>query len=181
MPACLRGAGRIRRESAAKEIAVRMRKPAMAFALALCLVCAVAVAAKVMSVAVRDGQVRETPSFLGKIVGKAAYGQSVDVAEEQGDWFKVTAPGGVSGWMHRSALTAAKLALSGGQGTTGSVSGKEMALAGKGFSAEVEADYRRSHGGNFAAVDAMERIKYDPAQLLAFLSQGGVTPKGGAK
>ncbi len=153
----------------------------MAFALALCLTCAVAAAAKVMSVSVRDGQVRETPSFLGKIVGKATYGQSVDVGQEQGDWAKVTLPGGVSGWMHRSALTTGKLALSSGQGTAGGVSGKEMALAGKGFSAEVEADYRRSHGGDFAAVDAMERIKYDPAQLLAFLSQGGIKPQGGAK
>lgn len=160
---------------------MRMRKPALAFALALCLTCAVAVAAKVMSVSVRDGQVRETPSFLGKIVGKASYGQNVDVGQEQGDWAKVTLPGGVSGWMHRSALTTDKLALSSGQGTADGVSGKEMALAGKGFSAEVEADYRRSHGGDFAAVDAMERIKYDSSQLLAFLSQGGVKPQGGAK
>ena len=95
----------------------------MAFALALCLTCAVAVAAKVMSVSVRDGQVRETPSFLGKIVGKATYGQSVDVGQEQGDWAKVTLPGGVSGWMHRSALTTEKLALTSGQGTAGGVSG----------------------------------------------------------
>lgn len=157
------------------------RKPVLAVALALCLTCAVAVAAKVMSVSVRDGQVRETPSFLGKIVGKATYGQNVDVAEEQGDWARVTLPGGVSGWMHRTALTESKVALSGAAAGTGNVSGKEMALAGKGFSAAVEADYRRGHGGDYAAIDAMERVSYDPAALLAFLKQGGVTPKGGAR
>ena len=157
------------------------RKLAMILTLALCLGGALAIAAKVMNVSVRDGQVRETPSFLGKIVGKASYGQSVNVGEEQGDWAKVTLPGGVSGWMHRTALTTTKVALSGGSGTTGSVSGKEMALAGKGFSAEVEADYRKSHGGNFAAVDAMERTSYDAATLMAFLSQGDVKPQGGAK
>ncbi len=158
-----------------------IRKPVVALALAVSLGCAVALAAKVMNVSVRDGQVRQTPSFLGSIVGKATYGQSVDVAEEQGDWVKVTLPGGVSGWMHRTALTENKVALSGGAAGTGSVSGKEMALAGKGFSAAVEADYRRSHGGDYAAIDAMERVSYDSAALLAFLKQGDVTPKGGAR
>jgi len=162
---------------------MRNRKLAMVLALALCLGGAGALAAKVMSVSVRDGQVRDTPSFLGKIVGKASYGQSVNVSDEQGDWNKVTLPGGVAGWMHRSSLTTANLALSSGNGSgaPGNVSGKEMALAGKGFSAEVEADYRRTHGGNYAAIDAMERTTYDPATLLAFLRQGNVTPQGGAR
>lgn len=160
---------------------MRSRKLAFALALALCLGTAWAIAAKVMSVSVRDGQVRETPSFLGKIVGKASYGQSVDVLEEQGDWSKVTLPGGVAGWMHKTALSTEKLAMSGGSAAPGSVSGKEMALAGKGFSAEVEADYKRSHGGNFAAVDAMERVSYDAAALMAFLSKGDVKPQGGAR
>ena len=160
---------------------MRSRKWAFALALALCLGTGWSIAAKVMSVSVRDGQVRETPSFLGKIVGKATYGQSVDVLQEQGDWSKVTLPGGVAGWMHKTALSTDKLAMSGGSAAPGSVSGKEMALAGKGFSAEVEADYKRSHGGNFAAVDAMERVSYSPSALLAFLSQGDVKPQGGAR
>ncbi|KHK00844.1 SH3 domain-containing protein [Desulfovibrio sp. TomC] len=160
---------------------MRSRKLAFILTLALCLGTAWAIAAKVMSVSVRDGQVRATPSFVGKIVGKAGYGQSVDVLEEQGDWSKVTLSGGVAGWMHKTALSTEKLALAGGQAAPGSVSGKEMALAGKGFSAEVEADYKRSHGGNFAAVDAMERAHYDAAALLAFLSQGDVKPQGGAQ
>lgn len=157
------------------------RKLAMALAVVLTLCGVGAIAAKVMSVSVRDGQVRETPSFLGKIVGKATYGQTVDVGAEQGDWFQVTVAGGASGWMHRSALTAGKLALSGGSDAAGSVSGKEMALAGKGFSAQVEADYRRSHGGDYAAIDAMERVRFDPPALLAFLGQGDVKPQGGGR
>ena len=160
---------------------MRSRKLVLALALALCLGTAWAIAAKVMSVSVRDGQVRETPSFLGKIVAKAGYGQSVDVLEEQGDWSKVTLPGGVAGWMHKTALSTDKLAMSGGSAAPGSVSGKEMALAGKGFSAEVEADYKRSHGGNFAAVDAMEQVRYDAAALIAFLSKGDVKPQGGSR
>jgi hypothetical protein len=149
--------------------------------LALCLCGVLALAAKVMNVQVRDGQVRDNPSFLGKIVGKASYGQSVEVLQEQGDWFKVSLPGGTGGWMHRSSLTEQQLALAGGSGATQGVSGKEMALAGKGFSAQVESDYRRSHGGDYAAIDRMERVSFDPATLYAFLAQGEVKPKGGAK
>uniref|UniRef100_I2Q5Q0 SH3 domain-containing protein n=1 Tax=Desulfovibrio sp. U5L TaxID=596152 RepID=I2Q5Q0_9BACT len=160
---------------------MRSRRLAVALVLALTLCGVGALAAKVMSVAVRDGQVRETPSFLGKIVGKASYGQTVDVSDEQGDWAKVSVSGGPSGWMHRSALAAGKLALSSGSGASENMSGKEMALAGKGFSAQVEADYRRGHGGNYAAIDAMERQSYSPAALLAFLSQGDVKPQGGGR
>lgn len=159
---------------------MRLKKPAIMFGLALCLCGALALAAKVLQVQVRDGQIRQSPSFIGKIVGKAAYGQSVDILEERGDWCKVSV-GGATGWMHTSSLTDQKLTLASGSGAAEGVSGKEMALAGKGFSAQVEADYRRSHGGDYAAIDAMERVSYDPAALLAFLTQGGVKPEGGAR
>ncbi len=157
------------------------RKLAMLVAACLCLGGAIALAATVMSVQVRDAQVRDNPSFLGKIVGKASYGQKVDVLEQNGDWAKVSLPGAAGGWMHRSALTESRLALSGGSGASGDVSGKEMALAGKGFNAQVEADYRRSHGGDYAAIDHMVAVSYDSGRLLAFLRQGEVTPRGGAK
>lgn len=160
---------------------MRFGKPALLLGLSLSLCAVLALAATVLTVQVRDGQVRNNPSFLGKIVGKAFYGQTVAVVQEQGDWVRVSLPGGASGWMHRSTLTDKQLALSGGAGAAEGVSGKEMALAGKGFSAQVEADYRRSHGGNYAAIDRMECIKYDPAALLAFLAQGGITSQGGAK
>lgn len=160
---------------------MRIAKPALVLGLALCLCGVLALAAKVMNVQVRDGQVRATPSFLGKIVGRLPYGQPVDVLREQGDWCNVSLPTGQAGWMHRSALTDKALALASGSGAAAGVSGKEMALAGKGFSAQVEADYRRVHGGDYAAIDRMERIAYDPATLLAFLAQGGITPQGGAR
>ncbi len=160
---------------------MRFGKPALILGLSLSLCAVLALAATVLNVQVRDGQVRDNPSFLGKIVGKANYGQSVSVVQEQGDWVKVSLADGASGWMHRSTLTDKQLTLSGGTGAAEGVSGKEMALAGKGFSAQVEADYRRSHGGNYAAIDRMELIKYDPATLLAFLAQGGIKPQGGAK
>lgn len=147
----------------------------------LCLAAMAAVAAQVMNVQVREGQVRDTPSFLGKVVGTARYGQPVTVQDKRGDWSQVTL-GGVSGWMHGSALTAADLNLQSGSGAApSSVSGREMALAGKGFNAQVEQEYRQSHGGDFAGVDRMEKNTVPTETLLAFLKDGGVTAQGGAQ
>lgn len=146
-----------------------------------CLAAVAALAAGVVNVQVRDGQLRSAPSFLGRIVGQVGYGQAVTVAESQGDWSRVAA-GSVSGWIHASALTTADLGLqSGSGGAPSSVTEKEMALAGKGFNAQVEKQYRSSHGGDFASVDRMERQGVQTERLVAFLRQGGVGPAGGGQ
>lgn len=81
-----------------------------------------------------------------------------------------------------SALTDQELDLqAGAEAAQSSVSGKEMALAGKGFNAQVEAQYRQQNGGNYAQVDRMEAQAFEPNQLMAFLQQGGVQPQGGAQ
>jgi uncharacterized protein YgiM (DUF1202 family) len=146
----------------------------------LTLAVVTAFAAQVMNVQVKEGQVRSTPSFVGKIVGKAGYGQSVNVLEQRGDWSQVSFAG-VGGWMHASALTAADLDLQSGSGAPSSVSGQEMALAGKGFNSQVEKEYRQAHGGDFAGVDRMERNTVPTETLMAFLKDGGVKPQGGAQ
>lgn len=146
----------------------------------LALAVITAFAAQVMNVQVKEGQLRSTPSFVGKIVGKAGYGQPVNVLEQRGDWSQVSFAGG-GGWMHVSALTADDLDLQSGSGAPSSVSGQEMALAGKGFNSQVEKEYRQSHGGDFASVDRMERTTVPTETLLAFLKEGGVTPQGGVQ
>jgi hypothetical protein len=158
------------------------RKQIVCVALACaCLVAVTAFAVQMMSVQVRDGQVRGTPSFLGKIVGRVSYGQSISVIGASGDWNKV-AYAGVQGWIHASALTNADLGLRSGSGQApSSVSGQEMALAGKGFNAQVEQKYRQTHGGDFASVDRMEQATVRTDRLMAFLKEGGVTPRGGAQ
>jgi uncharacterized protein YgiM (DUF1202 family) len=135
-------------------------------------------AGKTLSVAIRDAQLRETPSFLGKILGPVRYAQQVEVIEEKGDWDKVAAPGGNTGWLHISALSDKKIALASGALDAGrDVSGKEMALAGKGFNAQVEGEYRQGHAANYDWIDKMGKISYPPEALAAFLAQGGLVPR----
>ena len=56
-------------------------------------------------------------------------------------------------------------------------SSDEVALAGKGFTPEVETGYRSKHPEmDFAQVDKIESFKVDPATLQAFIKEGDLKP-----
>jgi SH3-like domain-containing protein len=136
-----------------------------------------------MSVQVKNGQIRATPSFLGKLVAPLSYGDRLQVLEQQGDWSKVSAPGGQTGWVHGSALTKKKIAMqAGSQNAQTAASGDEMALAGKGFNSAVEADFKaRNKHIDFTWVDKMEKMKVAPELMPPFLKAGGIQPVEGGK
>ena len=139
---------------------------------------------KGLSVQVREGQLRSTPSFLGKIVAKPSYGERVTLLQDQGDWKKVAIQGGVQGWMHASSLTTKKIILKAGTANVQtSATGGEIALAGKGFSEEVEKQYKNLNRNlDYAWINRMERFQVSPEEMQAFLKQGELVPaEGGAK
>ena len=139
---------------------------------------------KSMSVQVKEGQLRSTPSFLGTIIANLSYGDRVEIIQDQGNWKKVAVRGGVQGWMHTSALTTKSIVLKAGTGNvqTSATSG-EIALAGKGFSEEVEKQYKKLNNKlDYAWVDRMEQFQVTPEQMQAFLKLGNVVPaEGGAR
>jgi len=140
--------------------------------------------AKSMSVNVKEAQVRATPSYLGKVLGTLVYGDQVQVLETQKDWMRVNAPAkGLSGWLNQSALTAKKVVLSSGSETAGqNASSGEVALAGKGFNSQIEAENRQDNTFDYVTVDRMEKIVVAPESVSAFLQQGELAAaKGGAK
>ncbi len=131
-------------------------------------------AAKEMSVQVRDGQLRNRASFLGTVTGKVAYGDRVTVNQSQAGWCEVATASGLTGWIHESALTPKRVELSAGtsDAKTGA-SGSEVALAGKGFSKEVEAAYKKENQNiDYTWVDWMGQQKIPTEQLVQFLKQG---------
>lgn len=138
---------------------------------------------KAMTVQVKEGQLRSTPSFLGKIIANPSYGDRVEIIQDQGNWKKVAA-GGLQGWMHATALTTKTIVLkAGAQNVRTSATGGEIALAGKGFSEEVEKQYKNLNRQlNYTWVDRMEKFQVSPDQMQAFLKQGNVVPaEGGVK
>jgi SH3-like domain-containing protein len=135
---------------------------------------------KTMSVQVKEGQLRSTPSFLAEIIAKPSYGDRVEIIQDQGPWKKVVIRG-VQGWMHASSLTTKSIVLKAGAANVQtSATGSEIALAGKGFSEEVEKQYKSLNRNlDYAWVDRMEKFKVSPEQMQAFLKQGNVIPAEG--
>lgn len=140
-------------------------------------------AGQVMSIQVRTTKLRARPSFLGATISDITYGTQVNIASRQGPWVKVTGPQGKTGWLHESALSEKELAMVSGEteAATGA-SGEEIALAGKGFSDQVEKEYRKQNDDlDFNSVDSMEKIEVTPEQASAFLAAGQVTPTEGGR
>ena len=154
-------------------------KQAIVF-LGLAVAAAIAVSAATMSVQVKEAAVRATPSFVGKVVGSAAYGDRVEVQQSHGSWMRISAPE-ITGWVHNSALSSKRIVLSAGQEQAKvSASGDELALAGKGFNSDVEAQFKaRNRNVDFAWVDRMERTRVSPEEMRDFLQKGGLKSAGG--
>ena len=131
-------------------------------------------AAREMSVQVREGQLRNRASFMGAVTGTVVYGDRVTVNQVQAGWCEVATAAGAAGWIHESALTPKRVELSSGAGDarTGA-SGEEVALAGKGFNKEVEAEYKKQNRDlDYTWVDWMLRQSVPAEQLVQFLKQG---------
>lgn len=151
----------------------------------LCLSAAVALAAaaRTMSVQVRKAEMRDSPNFLGRVVASLAYGDKVSVAEQSGPWSKVAASG-ASGWVHNSALTTKTIVMQSGGTAESTASSGELALAGKGFNADVESQFKANHKDvDFKWVDRMEKIVIPPQKIKSFADEGGLTSAatGGAR
>ncbi|NLB65657.1 MAG: SH3 domain-containing protein [Lentisphaerae bacterium] len=130
-----------------------------------------------MSVQVREGQLRNRASFLGAVNGTVTYGDRVTVGQKQAGWIEVVrSPSGVTGWIHESALTPKRIVLSSGTDDARiGASGEEVALAGKGFNKEVEAEYKKQNAKlDYAWVECMLNFKIPEKELAEFLKQGGL-------
>ncbi len=138
------------------------------------------------SVIVKETQVRDKPSYAGKILGKLVYTDRVQVLEMPAgsSWVKVRlAAKKLEGWVHVSALAKDEkpVVRAGSTDAAAAASGSDVALAGKGFNPEVEAEYRKDPTLNYAAVDEMERYAVASAALSAFALQGGLLMEGGGR
>jgi hypothetical protein len=151
-------------------------------AAAVILFTSAALAGKLMSVQVKDGQVRATPSFLARIVANLHYGDPVAVVNTSGDWTEISF-GSVRGWMHNSALTSGKISLqSGDKNVPLAASKDELALAGKGFNEQVEAAFKAKNPKlDYTLINRMEAVHVSTDEMQRFLSEGGLTSQGGGR
>lgn len=152
------------------------------FGIGLLLILSVSTVAantEIMSVTVKKAQVRTKPSFLGKIVYILSYTDKVEVLDERAGWFFIETDGQSDrGWIHSSALTQKRLALKSGSKNLGTTaSNNEVALAGKGFNNEVEAEYRSQNDLDYTWIDKMETYNYGADEVISFLNEAGIYPR----
>jgi Bacterial SH3 domain len=124
-------------------------------------------------------QMYQAPNFGSTPLGSVPSGAEVAVMSRSGDWVQVNYQG-KTGWVHKTAFPQATGVKMPGFLTGGPVretKTDEVALAGKGFTPEVEAGYRQKNPSlNYASVDQVEKFQVNPTQLAAFIREGGLTP-----
>ncbi len=122
-------------------------------------------------------QLYATPSYSGEVVGMVPEGSEVTIVQQSGDWSQVEYQG-QKGWLPARAFAGGKkLDLSSllqGKAVKESKT-DEVALAGKGFTPEVEAGFRQKHPElRYDQVDQIEKFSVSAAELQAFRQEGGL-------
>lgn len=138
---------------------------------------------KLLNVQNRTADIRSSPDPLGDVVATLKLGDKVTVIDDGGKWLKATAENGKTGWINSADLSKKAVTMSAGEKDAElAASSGEMAIAGKGFSKEIEADFKAKNKDiDFAWVDKMEKIKIAVGEIRKFLEAGGLKPgKGGA-
>jgi uncharacterized protein YgiM (DUF1202 family) len=122
----------------------------------------------------------KTPSFIGQTAAKLVRGDQLKFQEAKADWYKVTTAKGESGWINKSSIVEKAVALNTKPGGgTGGATADEVALAGRGFSKEVEAKYKSEHADlDFSHVDKIEALDVDSDKVAKFAAEGKI---GGAQ
>lgn len=133
-------------------------------------------AAETVYVQVAETRVRREASFLSPSVAVVGFGESLEKLSVTGLWFRVSRGRQVEGWVHGSAVTTMRLVLKPGEEDAPVQTGRaEPTLAGKGFSAETEADFKSKNPGlDFAALDELERSVPTDEEVLRFAREGGL-------
>lgn len=147
--------------------------------LGLLLAASVATAASVR-VVTQQAMLRKDKRFFAPVITRVPYGASLHVLGTQGDWLRVYYRNRY-GWMHIGEVKKQKFSFSAlsAQSTSGTTQ-DEVALAGKGFTPEVEKAFRNENPNlRFYLVDQVESLRVSDKKIQAFLKQGNLNEPGG--
>ena len=136
--------------------------------------------AETVRVITQEAIIRKDKRFFAPIIIRVPYGETIEELGRQGDWLRVSY-GGKQGWIHVSAVQEQKFQLSSLSTEKASeASQEEVALAGKGFTPEVEKAFRdKNPKMRYDLVDRIQSIRIEDAQLQAFIRTGNLKEPGG--
>lgn len=160
-----------------------MNKPSRINTLLVCvfIVLVTVLIAETLMVKVQTTHLRKEPKFYASTIVVLKAGEVVEKIGEANGWYKVRTAKGVVGWLHSSAVQTGKFDLAAmDKSLTTKATADEISLAAKGFSKQVEDDYKAKHSeADFAGVDRMLKVKVSQNQLLKFLKEGKLGIYGG--
>ena len=135
-----------------------------------------------VSVQVKEASLYDQPSPVSKFLGKVPYGTMLTVLESKNGWSHVRAnTPALTGWVRAQSYTTKDLKLKSGTEAS-AASSTDVSLAGRGFSEEMEQNYKAKNPNlDYADVDKMEAQGISEAELDAFLKDGGLNPDGSRK
>jgi SH3-like domain-containing protein len=120
-------------------------------------------------VAVKSAALKSSAGFFASNRALMNRGDAVTVLQEKGKWVEVRPADNVSlsGWIAQASLTAKRITNAGRE-----FSNTEVAMAGKGFTEEVEKKYQTLGEIDYTFIDQMEARKVPEGELLKFLTEG---------
>ncbi len=144
------------------------------------LLASVALGASV-KVITQEAMIRKDKRFFAPVVVRVPYGAMIQELGREGDWLQVSYQG-KKGWLHISAVQEQKFSLSSLAGESAQeTTREEVALAGKGFTPEVEKAFRSKNPKmRYDLVDQVQSYKVAEQQLQAFIRSGNLREPGGA-
>jgi len=116
-------------------------------------------------ISVQSVTVKDSTGFFAKNLGNLSLGDEVTLISENGKWSQIRTAK-FTGWVTSTSLSIRKIVAS---GTTASAT--EISMAGKGFSPDMELEYRKN-GLDYSMVDYMEKITIPNEELLNFITVG---------
>ena len=148
--------------------------------LGLLLAANVATAASVI-VITQEAMLRKDKHFFAAVVARVPHGKSLHVLGSEGDWLRVYYQE-TYGWLHNGEVKQQVFDLSGLTAqSSGGATQDEVALAGKGFTPEVEKALRKNNPKmRFHLVDKVESSRVSNENLRVFLKKGNLKEPGGA-
>jgi len=161
---------------------MKISKATVFAALVLAALC-LAAAADGWVVKIQTTQLRKTPQFFAPVAANLKAGDVLTQLAESGAWLQVKTATGLTGWIHKSAVEVPRAALmASAGGTRTQTTAAQAALAGKGFSKQVEDAYKaKNPKANFGGVDRMLQVKVTPDQVKVFMDQGKLAGQGGGR
>ena len=152
--------------------------------LALPLAGAVAWAADQMMVVEKEAVLRKGKKTFAAKVKVLTEGQVVTVIERDEPWILVK-HGEDEGWLNESSVTDNLHAPLSSDKVASEVKSSESAAAGRGFTPEVEAEYRKGHPDLKPSFDFLDDIEtkwvWSEDKIVAFLKSGKLLDAGGGK